>query len=342
MASFVTLKRVAQEADVSVYSASRALNGLDGVSEATRARVLSIAQQLGYVPNRAAQLLRGEETRTLGILTANSANVYYARLVAGIEDVVRPRGYHTLAADAMEGEVYSAPREAEFIETMLQFRVAAVILTYRIRTQNLARLLERRIPVVFVDCTPPAEFPDLPSAMSNGEAISLEVGRHLAGHGYHHWTYLGHNIEWPTRQGRERGIAAAAKEAEVVLDIVEGSNSIEAAYRAMQDYLTTPSGRAMDALYASNEHLLIGAVRALRKAGIKISSDVGVIGFDDFDWAPAFDIPFTVVDQHTREIGRHAGALVLAEAGEEDLRTTAEMPDPTLVVRESCGCRAHA
>lgn len=341
MASFVTLKRVAQEADVSVYSASRALNGLDGVSEATRARVLSVAQQLGYVPNRAAQLLRGEATKTLGILTANSTNVYYARLVAGIEDVVRPLGYHTLAADAMEGEVYSARREAEFIETMLQFRVAAVILTYRIRTQNLARLLDRRIPVVFVDCTPPAEFPDLPSAMSNGEAISVEVGRHLAGHGYRNWAYLGHNIGWPTREGRERGIATAAQEAGAALDIVEGSNSIDAAYRAMQQHLDTERGRAMDALYASNEHLLTGAVKALRENGTGIGSKVGVIGFDDFDWAPAFDVPFTVVDQKTREIGRHAGALVLTATGEEDLSSTVKMPDPTLVVRESCGCRAH-
>jgi DNA-binding LacI/PurR family transcriptional regulator len=229
MTGFVTLKRVAQEAGVSVYSASRALNGLDGVSDATRARVRAVAKDLGYVPNRTAQMLRGEGTRTVGILTAKSENVYYAKLVAGIEDVVRPAGYHTLTADATDGEAYSQRREAEFIETMLELRVAAVILSYRIRSENLVRLLERQIPVVFVDCTPPDEFSHLPSAMGNGEDISRDVGRHFAEHGYRNWAFLGHTAGWPTREGRQRGLTTAAAEAEATLQIIEGWNSIETA-----------------------------------------------------------------------------------------------------------------
>ena len=339
MTGFVTLKRVAQEAGVSVYSASRALNGLDGVSDATRTRVREVAKDLGYVPNRTAQMLRGEGTRTVGILTAKSENVYYAKLVAGIEDVVRPAGYHTLTADATDGEAYSQHREAEFIETMLELRVAAVILSYRIRSENLVRLLERQIPVVFVDCTPPDEFSHLPSAMGNGEDISRDVGRHFAEHGYRNWAFLGHTAGWPTREGRQRGLTTAAAEAEATLQIIEGSNSIETAQGAVAAFLRTDEGRAMDALYCSNELLINGAIRALRREGIRIGQDIGLIGFDDFDWAPAFDVPITVVDQQTREIGRHAGALVLAARGEEDA-PTAPMPVPALVLRESCGCSA--
>jgi LacI family transcriptional regulator len=104
-------------------------------------------------------------------------------------------------------------------------------------------------------------------------------------------------------------------------------------------FLRTDEGRAMDALYCSNELLINGAIRALRQEGIRIGQDIGLIGFDDFDWAPAFDVPITVVDQQTREIGRHAGALVLAARGEEDA-PTAPMPVPALVLRESCGCSA--
>lgn len=340
MSRYVTLKRVADEADVSVYSASRALNGLDGVSDATRARVLSIAQQLGYVPNQAAQSLRGKDTRTVGILTANSANLYYARLVAGIEDVVRPAGYHTLATDATDGEVYSQRREAEFIETMLQLRVAAVVLSYRIRSENLGKLLERHIPVVFVDCTPPDDFPDLPYAMSDGVTVSREVGRHFAEHGYRRWAFLGHAAGWPTREGRERGFADAAREAGASLAVIEGANSIDSAYRAMDEFLAGSQAASLDALYCSNEHLLNGAIRALRNHGIRFGHDIGLIGFDDFDWAPAFDVPLTVVDQGTRQIGRHAGALVLASGDGDDSPLVHTMPKPELVIRDSCG--AHA
>jgi DNA-binding LacI/PurR family transcriptional regulator len=284
-------------------------------------------------------MLRGEGTRTVGILTAKSENVYYAKLVAGIEDVVRPAGYHTLTADATDGEAYSQRREAEFIETMLELRVAAVILSYRIRSENLVRLLERQIPVVFVDCTPPDEFSHLPSAMGNGEDISRDVGRHFAEHGYRNWAFLGHTAGWPTREGRQRGLTTAAAEAEATLQIIEGWNSIETAQGAVAAFLRTDEGRAMDALYCSNELLINGAIRALRQEGIRIGQDIGLIGFDDFDWAPAFDVPITVVDQQTREIGRHAGALVLAARGEEDA-PTAPMPVPALVLRESCGCSA--
>ncbi|MHA6526076.1 LacI family DNA-binding transcriptional regulator [Tessaracoccus sp. G1721] len=340
MTRFVTLKRVAQEAEVSVYSASRALNGLDGVSDATRDKVMAIADRLGYVPNRAAQLLRGEDARIVGILTANAANVYYAKLVAGIEDIVRPAGFHTLATDATDGSLYSMSREDEFIETMLQLRVAGVVLSYRIQQPNLERLLERRIPVVFVDCTPPDEFPELASAMSNGEAISVEVGRHFAGHGYRHWAYLGHNAGWPTRLGRERGIVTAARECGAEIDVIEGSQSIESAYRAMTGYLSSDAGRAMDALYTSNEHLLIGAVKALRDAGRVVAADVGLISFDEFDWASAVPTPISVVDQRTRDIGRHAGALVLAAGVDPSIAESTPMPHPTLTLRESCGCKA--
>lgn len=340
MARFVTLKRVAEEAGVSIYSASRALNELDGVGEATRARVLDAAQRLGYVPNRAAQFLRSEETRTVGVLTANSANVYYAKLVAGIEDTIRPAGYHTMATDATDGERYSTAREAEFIETVLQLRVAAVVLTYRVENKHLERLLNRRIPVVFVDCTPPDAFPDLPSAMSDGEAISIKVGEHFARHGYRRWAYLGHTAGWPTREGRERGIVTAAKAASAPIDVIEGNNSIEAAYRAMRRYLSEGRGNGVDALYTSNEHLLIGAVKALREEGLRIGTDIGLISFDDFDWAPAFDTPITVVDQKIREIGQHAGGLILEANGNPDRQSLPPMPAPALTLRQSCGCNA--
>lgn len=340
MNRFVTLKHVAQEAEVSVYSASRALNGLDGVSEATSQRVLEAAKRLGYIPNRAAQFLRGEGANIVGILTANAANVYYAKLVAGIEDVVRPAGHHTLAADAIEGEAYSTAREYEFIETMLQLRVAAVILSYRIQPENLRRLIDRKTPVVFVDCTPPDEFGDLPSAMSDGESVSVEVGRHFAEHGYRRWVYLGHNAGWPTRLGRQRGIASAAQECGARLDVVEGVNSIESAHRAMSEFLATDQGRDMDALYTSNEPLLIGAIKALRAADRHVGVDVGLISFDEFDWSTAVDPPISVVDQQTRDIGRHAGSLALSLGGGRT-RVSVPMPKPSLTVRGSCGCRAE-
>ena len=87
---------------VSEYTASLAINGLQGVAPTTRDLVLTVAADLGYVPNRLARNLRRKSSTDVGILTANTANPFYGKLVAGIESVVRPRGFHTLVSDATD------------------------------------------------------------------------------------------------------------------------------------------------------------------------------------------------------------------------------------------------
>lgn len=338
MTKYVTLKDVAEAAGVSVYSASRALNGLSGVASGTRDRVVQTAGELGYVPNRLARSLRRHDSHTIGILTANAENEFYAQLVAGLESVVGPEGFHTLASDAIELGAFSPQREAAFIESMIQLRVAGVVLTYRIRPEQLTRLLDRGIPIVFVDCTPPENASMIPFVMSDGEGISRVVGRHFADHGYRHWAFVGHTRGWPSREGREAGFSQAAQEAGARLDIVEGGNSIHDAHRAVAEYLESMGPERPDALYASNVPLLNGSVRAMKEYDLRVSADVGVIGFDEFDWAVAVETPFTIVDQGIREMGELAGELTLQSIGHELEGPPREVQEPVLRIRRSCGC----
>jgi LacI family transcriptional regulator len=338
-----TLREISSAARVSIFTASRALGGQTGVAEETRKLVLATAQRLGYVPNRIARSLKGDQSATLGVMTANNANLFYATLVRAIEKVVQPAGYHCLVVDAVEEGVYDVGRETIAVSALLEQRVAGIVVTYTPTAENMRLLSDWRVPLVFVDCAPPQGFGHYPSVMTDSRVGSLKLGRHFAAHGYRAWAFLGHAPGWTTRQAREAGFREAAEECGAALDVIEGGNDSRTAAEAFSAYLATRSrARWPRALYASNEPLLNGALRALREREIRIPSEMAIAGFDDFAWADLLDPPMTVVDQQVGAIGQIAGEKMLAALRGESAEPANVVTEPILRIRASCGGRAPA
>lgn len=339
-----TLRDVSAATGFSIYTVSRALRNLSGVSEEARARVLAAAAELGYVPNRSAQTLKRRSSTTIGILTANNANPFYSTLVNGFEDVVVRAGYHCIVSDATDHGEYSRERESRFLEDLLQQRVAAVALTYEPREDQLQRLLEWQVPLVFMDSHPPRDRPDVPSVVVDGEGVSFEVGEHFAAHGCRDWLFVGHPTTWSTRGRRQSGFSRAAERFGARLTVVEGHNDPADSAKAVFDAF---KGRdePFDAVFAANEPLVIGTLRALRSIGLSVPGDVALIGYDEFDWAEFSAPRMTVVDQEITLIGRAAGERVLFEIDRRGKPAGAgpewdpQQPQPRarLIVRDSCG-----
>ena len=334
-----TLKDVCREADVSVFTASRALAAHDCVAEPTRLRVVEAAERLGYVANRSARNLKDGASRTLGILTANNANLFYATLVKAVERIVHAADLHCYVVDAVEDGVYAVERENQFVGSLLELRVAGIILTYVPTSENLRKLAAWRLPLVFVDCEPPEGFHPCPSVMTDNRQGSMLVGRHFASHGYKTWLFVGHTATWTSRYDREAGFREAAKECGAQVEIIEGGNDSQAAFDAVLSYFgSRPKSSWPKALYASNEPLLNGALRAYRKLGIRTPSDIATVGFDDFAWSDLLEPPITTVDQHIGEIGRIAGEEMLALLNENSKQgSSRRLTVPTLRIRDSCG-----
>jgi DNA-binding LacI/PurR family transcriptional regulator len=337
-----TLREVSAAARVSIFTASRALGGQSGVAEETRKLVLATAQRLGYVPNRIARSLKGDHSATLGVLTANNANLFYATLVRAIEKAVQPAGYHCAVVDAVEDGVYDTARETMAVSALLEQRVAGIVVTYTPTTENMRLLADWRVPLVFVDCAPPRGFDHYPSVMTDSRHGSLKLGRHFAAHGYRAWAFVGHAPGWTTRRTREAGFREASEECGATLDVIEGGNDSRTAAEAVAAYLgARPRARWPRALYASNEPLLNGALRALREHELRIPDEIAVAGFDDFAWADLLDPPMTVVDQHIGAIGQIAGEKMLAALDGEPAGAAHVVTEPILRVRASCGGRAR-
>lgn len=354
-----TLRHVSEAAGVSLFTASRALANQTGVAAGTRERVRRIAAELGYVANQAARNLKRRRSQTVGILTANTSNQYYPALAGAIEDELQAAGYGCFVSNAVsrhpdpagEGTYqparYDVEREDRFVAALLEQRVAGVIVTYALTEANLARLRQWNIPLLFVDCPPPPGHADLPAIGIDNAAASHLLGRHLAGHGYGHWAFIGFPKDWTTRQPREQGFAAAAREAGARLDIVEAGNDSDSAGIAIGAYLdqAAKAGTLPRALFASNTPLLHGTWRALRARGLRVPADIAVVAFDDFDWAPLLSPAVTVIDQHIAALGRRAGRAMVAhlraEAGAPlagDLLAGDLSLPATLCIRQSCGC----
>lgn len=335
-----TLHDVCAAASVSTYTASRALNGGRGVSEATRVRVQEAAARIGYVPNLHARNLKSPNSTVVAVLTANISNQYYSVLINSLEGALEGEGFDCVAMDVMRDGEYSKAREDRFVASIMAQRVAAVVVTYSLTDQSIAALTGWGLPLIFVDCPAPPGFDQYSSVVSDSYQGSYDLGMHLAAHGYKRWAFVGHTRTWTTRRPREAGFVDAAKAAETAVTVIEGQNSSEKARTAVEGHLLeTPRKNWPDVIYASNTVLLHGVFEALRARRLRIPHDIAVVAFDDFDWAEMLDPPITVVDQNIAAIGKAAGRILSRrirsnqEAKGEELVLT-----PTLRVRRSCGC----
>lgn len=335
-----TLRDVSHRAGVSIYSVSRALSGEDGVSEHTRARVREAAREVGYVANGLARSLKGNSSRTIGILAGGTANEYYATLIGAFDQALRAANFQSILADTMVDGAHDRTRESQLVSALLEQRVAAIVVTYSMAASNLALISDWGVPLIFVDCVAPKKHAHYPAVACDNEHASRLVGDHFAAHGYTRWAFVGYPKLWNSRVPRERGFHAAAKRHGATVDVIETDNEPHTPYIAMSRYLGEHPVGSVDAIYCANTPLLEGTLRGLRDDGRRVGTDVAVIGFDEFPWSDLLTPAITVVDQHVADIGRAAAARLLEElAGEPSApQAAAQLITPTLTVRQSCGC----
>jgi LacI family transcriptional regulator len=306
-----TIRDISEATGLSTYSVSQALAGKPGVGEATRRRVLQAADELGYVRNNFAANLKDATSKTIGVLSANGRNTYYAVLVQAIDGVLQAAGYHAVTNDAMRGDTYRYDLERQGVQELLQQRVAAVVATYSLAPDSLALLHRWGVPVVFVDSPPPKGAEQYPFVGVDNQAASADVANYLADLGHAFAIYLGYPADWSTRAPREEGFLTAAKNRGMKVKVVEARNSSESAYEHVSKLLSRPKRTWPTAIYATNVVLLQGTLAALKNASVTVPTEISVIGFDDFDWAELVDPPMTVVDQHISDVGATAGETVL-------------------------------
>jgi DNA-binding LacI/PurR family transcriptional regulator len=318
---------VARLAGVSHQTVSRVLNDLPNVRPATRARVEQAIAQLRYSPSPAARALVTRRTRTIGLVTPNTADFGPASIAMHFNVAARAERY-SVDAVTSPGADPTAVRVA--IEGLLRQRVDAIVLIVNdIGVLEVVRSLELSVPVVAAAATQ-RRHPHLVSIDQYRGARAAV--RHLAELGHTRIHHVAGPASNPDGLERVRGWRdELAARALVAVDPLHGDWSAASGH-AIGSVLEIEPGSAV---FAANDHMAIGLLSALRSRGLRVPADVSVVGFDDVPEAAFLLPPLTTVKQDFKALGELIMQKVLLAVEEPD-QLTEDTPLAThLIVRES-------
>lgn len=331
----VTIRDVAHAAGVSIATASRAMNDSPLVAGATRTRVWDVATRLCYSPHGAARSLITSRTHTIGILLPDLYGEFFSELIRGIDQTAQAEGFHCLLASAR----HTGPLLEAALRSM-RGRVDGLILMSPEFTGDLSRrTLPAGFPVILVHCPPTEQHLD-GVQVANDQGAGAMV-RHLARLGHRRIALIrgaeGNYDAAERLRGYREALAECGLPADSRLE-APGDFSEAAGADAVRQLLALPPADRPTAIFAANDCMAIGALSALRAAGLRVPDDMALGGFDDIPMARFMTPPLTSVHVDISALGARAAARLLdllqGRAGPAPYRET--FPT-TLVVRQSCG-----
>ncbi|MFY1633510.1 LacI family DNA-binding transcriptional regulator [Solwaraspora sp. WMMB335] len=327
---------VARLAGVSTATVSRALRGLPTVTEATRLRVLDAAAQLGYIASPSASRLAGGKTRAVAVVVPRITRWFFSTVVEAAEETLQEAGYDLLLYN-LGGQEHA--RQRLLHTANLHQRVDALMLVATpLEPVDFAAISALAMPGVTVSSG--TGVPGWPSVRIDDVAAARSATAHLLGLGHRRIAHISGNsadeLAFTTHLDRRRGYQEALRAAGLTPDPaldVEGDFTINGGGRAATELLRVDP--LPTAIFAACDEMALGAIAAVRSAGLRVPADVSVIGVDDHDVARV--VGLTTVAQPAAEQGRLAARTLLGPlSGSSRTVADATVILPThLVARES-------
>jgi DNA-binding LacI/PurR family transcriptional regulator len=325
---------VAELAGVSGQTVSRVANNMGNVAERTRRRVEQAMEELGYRPNIAARALRSGEFRSIAVVVFGLDTLGNIRTVSAISDEAARRSYAVELISIQHAP--DEPGAAEFTWAMRrlgQDAVDGIILVLETsRAAKAALELPPGVPAVIVDAGDAFEHPSINANQEQGARLAVD-----------YLLALGHPTVWHIAGPSVSNAASARANAwrsrleeagRPVPEIVVGDWTPESGYQA---------GRALaargdvTAVFAANDQMALGALRAFHESGVAVPGDVSVVGFDDMPEAAHFWPPLTTVRQFFEAAGADAVSVLVDQIEHRQVSAERRLIDTTLVVRASTG-----
>jgi DNA-binding LacI/PurR family transcriptional regulator len=322
------MEDVASVAGVSHQTVSRVLNGFSKVRPETRDRVLAAIEELGYRRNTAARTLVTRRSGSIGVITADMNHYGPASIMLGLESASRAAGYGLSLTGLPE---ISATSLRQAVDQVLDQAVeAVVIIVAHEAALALAHSLHIQVPFVLVE----GDLSATPLTAGVDQIAGARLAtNHLLDLGHHSVLHLPGPLDWLEATARREGWRMALQEhgCRVPALMVEGDWTSRSGYGAARAMLAESRPTAV---FAANDQMALGLIRALHEAGLRVPEDVSVVGFDDVPESGYFTPPLTTVRQDFRELGRRIMALVLRRLAGE-LNASVPLVEPRLIVRSS-------
>ena len=309
MQKHVTIKDIARELGISKSTVSRALADRFDVKPETRKAVLEMAERLKYRPNVMALNFMHQQTKIIGVVVPEFLNSFFPRMIIEIQRVCEQSGYNVLITQSNENPA----DERKNLEVMRNAMVDGLIVSVVHRSRNMdifKQLQEEGIPVVFVNR--PSDLPNATQVIVDDEKMSFFAVEHLIYKSRRRILHLTGPAELKNTQERLTGYRHALVKHGIPVEkhfLREGGIDRESGYYAMRQSLAEEP--VPDAVYAFNDPVAMGAMKAIKEAGYRIPQDIAVVGFSESRSALLVDPPLTSVEQPLSELGATSARLLL-------------------------------
>ncbi|WEM44563.1 LacI family DNA-binding transcriptional regulator (plasmid) [Photobacterium sp. DA100] len=313
----ITIKDVAKKANVSISTVSYAINGSERISEETRDRVLKVANEMNYVANSNAKLLKQKKTKAIGLFFNSWFGPVYSELVRGIEQIVHQQGYDLVACSSYGDENSTAYKYLR--DNMVD---GAIVLTNSLDDEFLKATASKDLPLVVLDREISA--PHIYNILIDNFGGAFSATKALIAAGCKDVHFFGGPEDAYDNQKRLEGYIAALGYYKIGFDsnlLISSDFTEKTAYQQMKDMLA--SGKTPSAIFSANDEMAIGIIRAANEYGINIPEEMKVVGFDNIRLAELIMPGLTTVSHQKHEMGQIAAeTLFEAMNGKEpeDLR----------------------
>ena len=331
----INIKDVANKAGVSTATVSRVLGDFSGVRDKTRKKVLEAISELNYEINAVARSLRQKKTNSIGVIVGNVLSQFYSVIAKSVEDTANKFGYHTILCNGDE----NSQKELEYLRILKSNRVDGIILTPTGKnSEYVQHLINSRTKVVLLDRL--IKGVDCDAVLVDNTNGAYKAVKHLIDQGYKKIGIVNGYLDRTTGAERLKGYLRAMEEAGITIEnslIKIGNFKKESGRKLTEELLRQPN--KPDAIFTTNIDMSMGALLAIRKMGLMIPDDIGIVCFDDSDWALILDPSITVIRQPVYQLGSTAAELLIKKI-EDNKNSLNQMPsivtlNTELIIRES-------
>jgi DNA-binding LacI/PurR family transcriptional regulator len=324
-----TIEEVAKAAGVSVATVSRVLNN-GQVSPKTRILVENAIRELNYEPNMLGRNLRRSESRMILTMIPNISNPFYSVIVEGIEDAARKNGYNILLCNT-EADV---EREKIYLD-LLKHKLADGIITMEPAIDiDVLKEVGKRYPVV--QCCEYSEKINIPYIAIDNVTAAYKATKHLLTIGHKKIALINSDEKFMYARQRKEGYIKALQEFDIPVNedwIMNAGLSFESGQRMMK-YLLSLKDKP-SAVFAVSDILAIGALKTIKDEGLKVPQDIGVVGFDNIQFANMMNPTLTTIEQPRYQMGVEAAEMLIKRIKDKKQKVENVILDHQLIIRES-------
>lgn len=304
----ISIKDLARELNMSPSTVSRAFNDKYDIKEETKLRVLAKAKEMGYRPNPIAKKLKQQCSMNIGVVIPEFESSFFPEVIIGIQDVLSELGYQVLIMQSNTDH----ETERRNVETLYDNMVDGVIISMASDSTNVEyyqELIDGGFPMVFFNRV--GENLNANKVVFDDYKWSFFATEHLIYQGYKDIQVFAGRPDQSFSKNRVAGFSAAMKKhhLDIKKEIQVPNLSIKTAEKVMEEYLD--NGGKCDAIFAVNDPTAVGIMKALKKRGINIPDDIGVIGFTETALGVAVEPELSTVKQPTHDMGRTVARLLL-------------------------------